>query len=109
MDIAVRRRIEGRGGMTRRPNHAQREHWSPYLSVLMFLVDPKGNLPFYNEPAETVLGRRFDADARIRRFRLQLPPPIPRIDILRLHMDHTQGLGFGIPWATTDGNQEGFP
>ena len=58
--------------MTGRPNHAQQEHWSPYLSVLMFLVDPKGNLPFYNEPAETVLGRRFDADARIRRFRLQL-------------------------------------
>jgi PAS domain-containing protein len=31
-----------------------------YLSVPVFLVDPKGNLLFYNEPAETVLGRRFD-------------------------------------------------
>src|ERR1700757_2121838 len=31
-----------------------------YLSVPLFLVDPKGNLLFYNEPAELVLGRRFD-------------------------------------------------
>jgi hypothetical protein len=31
-----------------------------YLSVPLFLVDPKGNLLFYNEPAEVVLGRRFD-------------------------------------------------
>ena len=27
-----------------------------YLSVPVFLVDPKGNLLFYNEPAEIVLG-----------------------------------------------------
>ena len=31
-----------------------------YLSVPLFLVDPKGNLLFYNEPAEVVLGRRFE-------------------------------------------------
>ncbi len=31
-----------------------------YLSVPIFLVDPKGNLLFYNEPAEAILGRRFD-------------------------------------------------
>ena len=31
-----------------------------YLSVPVFLVDPKGNLLFYNEPAEGILGRRFD-------------------------------------------------
>ncbi len=31
-----------------------------YLSVPLFLVDPKGNLIFYNEPAEAILGRRFD-------------------------------------------------
>ncbi len=31
-----------------------------YLSVPLFLVDPKGNLLFYNEPAEAILGRRFD-------------------------------------------------
>ncbi len=31
-----------------------------YLSVPLFLVDPKGNLLFYNEPAEAILGKRFD-------------------------------------------------
>ncbi len=31
-----------------------------YLSVPLFLVDPKGNLIFYNEPAEALLGLRFD-------------------------------------------------
>jgi PAS domain-containing protein len=31
-----------------------------YLSVPLFLVDPKGRLLFYNEPAEALLGRRFD-------------------------------------------------
>ncbi len=31
-----------------------------YLSVPLFLFDPKGNLLFYNEPAEAILGRRFD-------------------------------------------------
>jgi PAS domain-containing protein len=31
-----------------------------YLSVPVFLVDPKGALLFYNEPAELILGRRFE-------------------------------------------------
>ena len=31
-----------------------------YLSVPVFLVDQKGNLLFYNEPAEVILGRRFE-------------------------------------------------
>jgi PAS domain-containing protein len=31
-----------------------------YLSVPTFLVDPNGTLLFYNEPAEVLLGRRFD-------------------------------------------------
>jgi PAS domain-containing protein len=31
-----------------------------YLSVPLFLVDPSGDLLFYNEPAEVILGRRFD-------------------------------------------------
>lgn len=31
-----------------------------YLSVPLFLVDPKGNLIFYNEAAESIMGRRFD-------------------------------------------------
>ena len=31
-----------------------------YLGVPLFLVDPKGDLLFYNEPAEGILGRRFE-------------------------------------------------
>lgn len=31
-----------------------------YLAVPIFLVDLDGNLVFYNEPAERVLGKRFD-------------------------------------------------
>jgi PAS domain-containing protein len=31
-----------------------------YLSVPVFLVDQHGNLLFYNEPAELILGQRFD-------------------------------------------------
>jgi PAS domain-containing protein len=31
-----------------------------YLGVPLFLVDPKGDLLFYNEPAEAILGRRFE-------------------------------------------------
>jgi PAS domain-containing protein len=31
-----------------------------YLSVPLFLVDPDGDLLFYNEPAEAILGRRFE-------------------------------------------------
>ena len=31
-----------------------------YLGVPLLLVDPKGDLLFYNEPAEAILGRRFE-------------------------------------------------
>ena len=31
-----------------------------YLGLPIFLVDPAGNLVFYNEPAERILGRRFE-------------------------------------------------
>lgn len=31
-----------------------------YLSMPVFLVDPEGNLLFYNEPAEAILGQRFE-------------------------------------------------
>lgn len=30
------------------------------LSIPIFLTDPEGNLIFYNEPAEALLGRRFE-------------------------------------------------
>ena len=31
-----------------------------YLAMPIFLVDAQGNLIFYNEPAEAILGRRFE-------------------------------------------------
>jgi PAS domain-containing protein len=31
-----------------------------YLAMPIFVVDPQGTLLFYNEPAEALLGRRFD-------------------------------------------------
>jgi PAS domain-containing protein len=31
-----------------------------YLAVPIFLVDPQGTLLYYNEPAERLLGRRYD-------------------------------------------------
>ena len=35
-------------------------HLAETLSIPIFLVDPEGNLLFYNESAEEVLGRRFE-------------------------------------------------
>jgi PAS domain-containing protein len=34
-------------------------HWASHLQTPVFLVDPDGNLLFYNEAAEPILGRRF--------------------------------------------------
>ena len=31
-----------------------------YLALPIFIVDPQGNLIFFNEPAEALLGRTFD-------------------------------------------------
>ena len=31
-----------------------------YLATPIFVVDPEGTLVFYNEPAEPILGRRFE-------------------------------------------------
>jgi PAS domain-containing protein len=36
-----------------------------YLSVPLFLVDPAGDLLFYNEPAEAILGLRFEETGRM--------------------------------------------
>ncbi|MGH7566291.1 MAG: PAS domain-containing protein [Gemmatimonadota bacterium] len=38
-----------------------------YLGVPMFLVDPRGDLLFYNEAAEGVLGIRFEETGRMMR------------------------------------------
>jgi PAS domain-containing protein len=31
-----------------------------YLTVPIFIIDPDGNLLYYNEPAQTILGQRFE-------------------------------------------------
>ena len=35
-------------------------HLASCLATPIFIVDPNGNLLFYNEPAEIILGRRFE-------------------------------------------------
>jgi PAS domain-containing protein len=37
-----------------------------YLALPIFIVDPAGNLIFYNEPAENVLGMRFDETGEMK-------------------------------------------
>ena len=48
-------------------SHAQHEvevillkQLASYLAVPIFVVDPTGDLVYYNEPAESLLGRRYD-------------------------------------------------
>ena len=36
-----------------------------YLAMPILLFDPAGNLLYYNEPAEAILGRRFDETGQI--------------------------------------------
>jgi PAS domain-containing protein len=35
-------------------------HFAECLAMPVFIVDPAGNLLFYNEPAEFILGQRFE-------------------------------------------------
>lgn len=37
-----------------------------YLAVPVFLVDPDGSLVYYNEPAEQLLGQRFEETGEMR-------------------------------------------
>lgn len=34
-------------------------HWASHLTTPILLVDPEGNLLYYNEAAEQIIGRRF--------------------------------------------------
>ena len=36
------------------------KHLAEYLAMPIFIVDPEGSLLFYNEPAETLLGKRYE-------------------------------------------------
>lgn len=40
-------------------------HLASYLGVPIFIVDPKGNMLYYNEPAEAILGIRFEETGRM--------------------------------------------
>ena len=35
-------------------------HLAEYLAMPMFIVDPQGSLLFFNEPAEGILGIRYE-------------------------------------------------
>ncbi len=35
-------------------------HLASYLAVPMFIVDPNGTMLYFNDPAELILGRRFE-------------------------------------------------
>ncbi len=39
--------------------------WAVHITVPIWLVDADGNLVYYNEPAEGLLGRRFDSSGGI--------------------------------------------
>lgn len=39
--------------------------WASYLDIPIWLMDVHGDLLFYNEPAEEILGLRFDEAGRI--------------------------------------------
>ena len=38
-----------------------------YLAMPIFIVDPQGTLVFYNEPAENILGKRFEETGEMSR------------------------------------------
>lgn len=46
------------------------KHWASYLALPVWLTDPDGSLVYYNEPAESILGRRFDDAGEIPADRL---------------------------------------
>jgi len=40
--------------------------WASYIAVPMWITDSDGNLVYYNEPAEALVGRRFDEAGEIK-------------------------------------------
>lgn len=39
--------------------------WATYIAIPVWIMDAVGNLVFYNEPAEVILGQRFDEAGEI--------------------------------------------
>ena len=46
------------------------KQWASYLAIPIWLVDEAGNLLYYNEPAESLLGVRFEEAGEIHADRL---------------------------------------
>ncbi len=36
------------------------KQWATYMAIPIWIMDAAGDLLFYNEPAESIIGRRFD-------------------------------------------------
>jgi PAS domain-containing protein len=77
-----------------------------YLATPIFLVDPRGDLLYYNEPAEALLGRPFDESRRqtfdewsnlfdpMRADGTEVPPDgLPLARALRDHLPAHDSLG----------------
>lgn len=41
------------------------KHWASYTAIPIFIVDADGNLVYYNDSAEPILGRSFDEAGEI--------------------------------------------
>lgn len=46
------------------------KHWASYVAVPIWITDADGNLVYYNEPAESIVGRPFDDAGEIPSDRL---------------------------------------
>ena len=42
------------------------KHWASYTAIPIFIVDADGNLAYYNESAEQIIGRSFDEAGEIQ-------------------------------------------
>ncbi len=41
------------------------KQWATYITIPMWIMDETGNLVFYNDPAESIIGERFDVVGEI--------------------------------------------
>jgi len=41
------------------------KQWATHIAIPVWIMDIEGNLVYYNEPAESILGRRFDEAGEI--------------------------------------------
>lgn len=80
-------------------------HLASYLAIPIFIVDPVGNLLYYNEPAETVLGVRYDETGEMpvsewgtifqpmdKDGALLAPEQLPLVRALTLHHPASGGI-----------------